>query len=126
MHPHQIAFTTSVELQDLLVIGCGFFCAHQVGYQLRTRAQHLAYGAPRKLHSPGNATDTMPLLLELQNRSSRALIQHRPSPGESVRPSVASRAEIDLDNGPTPDVRDRQVCATLPAAIADPRGVRRN
>jgi len=74
MHPHQIAFTARVELQDLFAVGRGFFRTHQAGHDFRSRAQHLAYGAARQLHGSGNATNTMPLLLELQNRGPRALV----------------------------------------------------
>src|SRR5437879_2064564 len=41
----------------------------------------------------------MPLLAQLQNRGSGALVQHRPSPAQSVRPSVGFRAKTDVDSG---------------------------
>src|SRR5215472_17246686 len=86
MDAHQVALATRVELQNLVAVGRGLLGAHQGGHAGRAGAQDAAHGAAGSLQGARDLPDTMPLLVQLENRSSGVLIQHDPSPGRSRAP----------------------------------------
>ena len=121
MHTNEISFTRCIELQNRLAIWSGCLRTFDAGHLGRTLAENFANRATRKLHEPCDAAQAVPLFMQLENRRSRAVVQHGPSPAQNVLPYNGSPPGTAEDSAPTPHVLfPRDFAALLDEAVGVP------
>src|SRR3989449_9046666 len=86
MHTNEISFTRCIELQNRLAIRSGYLGTFDAGHLGRTCAENFSNRTARQPHDPCDAAQTVPLFMQLENRRSRVLVQHGPSPAQNVLP----------------------------------------
>ena len=109
MHTNEISFTRCIELQNRLAIWSGCFRSFDAGHLGRTGAENFANRAARQPHDPCDAAQTVPLFMQLENRHSRVLVQHGPSPAQNVLPYNGSPPGTAEDSAPTPHVPFQEI-----------------